>query len=95
MDGPKPAWPMEKKNPSTLSQNQPSPATKLTGGGLFSPSHPPVCGTQVTKENNEREEGLPGAEGAVPGWSDCFAGGAAVEAGGVVMAYGRRLPAVV
>jgi len=31
----------------------------------------------------------------VPCWSDCFAGGAAVEAGGNVVAHGRQLQVVV
>jgi len=52
-------------------------------------------GTRPTKENKEGEEGLPGAEEAVPCWSDCFAGGAVVETGGGVAAHGRRLQAVV
>jgi hypothetical protein len=30
----------------------------------------------------------------VPCWSDCFAGGAVVEAGGGVVAHGRRLQAI-
>jgi len=38
-------------------------------------------------------ESLPGAEEAVPCWSDCVAGGAVVEAGGCVVAHGRRLQA--
>ena len=52
-------------------------------------------GTRPTKENNEGEEGLPGVEEAVPSWSNCFTGGAVVEAGGGVIAHGRRLQAVV
>jgi hypothetical protein len=37
------------------------------------------------------EEELAGTEEAVRCWSGCFAGGAAVEAGGGVVAHGRRL----
>jgi hypothetical protein len=44
--------------------------------------------------NNEGEEELPGAEEAVRCWFGCFAGGAAVEAGGGVMAHRRRLQIV-
>jgi hypothetical protein len=36
---------------------------------------------------------LPGAEEAMPCWSDSVAGGAMVEAGGGVVAHGRRLQA--
>jgi hypothetical protein len=43
----------------------------------------------------EGEEELPGAEEAVPCWSDCIAGGAAVEVGGGVVAHGRQLQAAV
>ena len=39
------------------------------------------------------KKSLPGAEEAVSCWSDCFAGGAVMEAGGGVVAHGRRLPA--
>jgi hypothetical protein len=39
------------------------------------------------------KESLPGAEEAVPCWSDCVAGGAVVEAGGGVVAHERRLQA--
>ena len=46
-------------------------------------------------KNNEGEEELPGAEESVPCWSDCFAGGVAIEAGGSVVAHGRWLQAVV
>jgi len=44
--------------------------------------------------NYEGEEELPGAEEAVRCWSVGFAGGAAVEAGGGVVAHGRRLQTV-
>jgi hypothetical protein len=50
---------------------------------------------QKTKEKNEGEEELPGAEEVVPCWSDYFTGGAAVEVGGGVVAQGRHLQAVV
>jgi len=43
----------------------------------------------------EGEEELPGAEEAVPCWSDCFAGSAAVEAGGGVVAHERQLQVAV
>jgi hypothetical protein len=46
---------------------------------------------KLQNANNEGEEELPGAEEAVRCWSGCFAGGAAVEAGGGVVAHGQRL----
>jgi hypothetical protein len=49
---------------------------------------------KAANANNEGEEELPGAEEAVRCWSGCFAGGAAVEAGGGVMAHGLRLQTV-
>jgi hypothetical protein len=47
---------------------------------------------EVKREGKEK---LPGAEEAVPCWSICSAGGAAVEADGGVVAHGRRLQATV
>jgi len=44
--------------------------------------------------NNEGEEELPGVEEVVHCWSGCFAGGAAVEAGGGVVVHGWRLQTV-
>jgi len=46
---------------------------------------------KLQNANNEGEEELPGAEEAVRCWSGCFVGGAAVEAGGGVVAHGQRL----
>ena len=55
-----------------------------------------ACRREKTQQNanNEGEEELPGAEEAVRCWSGCFAGGAAVEVGGGVVAHGRRLQTV-
>jgi hypothetical protein len=52
---------------------------------------------QGTKQNAtmKGEEELPGAEEAVCRWSVGFAGGAAVEAGGGVVAHGRRFQTTV
>jgi len=41
----------------------------------------------------EGKEGLPDVEEVVRCWSGCFAGSAAVEAGGVVVAHGWQLQA--
>jgi hypothetical protein len=56
-----------------------------------------ACRREKTQQNanNEGEEELPGVEEAVRRWSGCFAGGAAAEAGGGVVAHGRRLQTVI
>jgi hypothetical protein len=73
------------------------------GGGNYFPSPFPACRTlfilharkkKQQNTNNEGEEELPGAEEVVRCWSGCFAGGAAVEAGGGVVAHGWRLQTV-
>ena len=65
-------------------------------GELFSP-HPcmqnairSACREEKNKYKNEREEELPGAGVAV---ACCVSGGAVAEAGGGVLAHGRRLQA--
>jgi len=92
---------------SGLGQHQPDlKRNKTGGGGLFSPSHPHACRTifvphaggdeaEDERKKMEGEEELPGAEEAVPCWSDCFAGSAAVEAGGGVVAHERQLQVAV
>jgi hypothetical protein len=50
---------------------------------------------QEEKQPPKQNEGgveLPGAGEAAPCWSACFAGSAVEEAGGSVVAHGRRLP---
>jgi len=74
---------------------------KKGGGELFSPSHPLafVLHARETYTKNEvkveGKEELPGTEEAVPCWFGYFAGGAAVEADGGVVAHGRQLQAAV
>jgi len=65
----------------------------LTGRELFPP--PPTCRTLFVLGTDEGEEELLGTEETMRCWSVCFAGGAAVEADGSVMAHRRRLQAAV
>jgi hypothetical protein len=54
------------------------------------------CKQEENADNKKKrgKKSVPGAEEVVPCWSDYFAGGAVVEAGGGVVAHGRRLQAI-
>ena len=101
MAGPEPAW-LEKKTNIIVGLESNWPNNKTNKGNYFPPTllhaeRYSFCiqeGTWPSKENNEGEEGLPGAEEAVPCWSDCFSSVAVVEAGGGVVAHGRWLQEV-
>jgi len=98
MAGPQPIWPREEKNQQCWAESA-WPSNITSGGNYFPPPllHAERCSFcmqgKTTKAQQLGGEKLPGVEEVVRCWSGCFAGGAAVEAGGDVVAHRRRLQA--